>query len=190
MIECPSLLNDVNALKAFHPDAVTRAKAMVAGVGASTGAYTNSKGFEFVRHNVARFIAERDGFPSNADHIFLADGASPAVKAVLTMLIRDSNDGILCPIPQYPLYSASITLFGGTLLPYYLDESKGWSMSIDELNRALRSARANKINPRALVVINPGNPTGQVSFCLSFNCVLLLLSLFFYEKGFGREIDL
>jgi alanine transaminase len=78
------------------------------------------------------------------------------------MLIRTPNDGILCPIPQYPLYSASITLFGGSLLPYYLDESAGWALSINELDRALAEAKKRSITPRALVVINPGNPTGQV----------------------------
>ncbi len=47
-----------------------------------------------------------------AQHIFLTDGASVAVRMCLNALIRNSNDGILVPIPQYPLYSASITLYG------------------------------------------------------------------------------
>lgn len=45
-------------------------------------------------------------------HIFLTDGASPAVRMGLNALIRDENDAILVPIPQYPLYSASIQLYG------------------------------------------------------------------------------
>ena len=44
--------------------------------------------------------------------IFLTDGASPAVRYMLSALIRDENDGLLVPIPQYPLYSASIQLYG------------------------------------------------------------------------------
>ena len=120
------MLDDANVVKSLPSDVVARARSMLAGVGSSTGAYTNSKGLDFVRANVARFIEERDGHPANVEHIFLADGASPAVKAVLTMLITGAKDGILCPIPQYPLYSASITLFGGTLVPYVLDEAAGW----------------------------------------------------------------
>ena len=45
-------------------------------------------------------------------NIFLTDGASPAVRFILNALIRDDRDGILVPIPQYPLYSASIQLYG------------------------------------------------------------------------------
>lgn len=45
-------------------------------------------------------------------NIFLTDGASPAVRLALNAIIRDGNDGILVPIPQYPLYSASIQLYG------------------------------------------------------------------------------
>ncbi len=47
-----------------------------------------------------------------AQHIFLTDGASVAVRMCLNAMIRNSNDGILVPIPQYPLYSASIKLYG------------------------------------------------------------------------------
>ena len=83
---------------------------------------------------------------------------------MLYAMIRGSTDGIMVPIPQYPLYSASIALYGGTLVPYYLDEKNGWSMNIDELQRSLDAARDKGILCRALVFINPGNPTGQ---CLS-----------------------
>lgn len=81
---------------------------------------------------------------------------------MMQLLIRSENDGILCPIPQYPLYSASITLHGGTLVPYYLDEAAGWGLEISELKKQLENAKAKGITVRALVVINPGNPTGQV----------------------------
>ncbi len=47
-----------------------------------------------------------------AQNIFLTDGASPAVRFILNAIIRDDRDGILVPIPQYPLYSASIQLYG------------------------------------------------------------------------------
>ncbi|KAF5832918.1 alanine aminotransferase-like protein [Dunaliella salina] len=82
----------------------------------------------------------------------------------LNALIRNSVDGVLVPIPQYPLYSASISLYGGSLVPYELDESKGWGMNIDTLKKAVQQARSEGKLVRGMVFINPGNPTGQ---CLS-----------------------
>jgi alanine transaminase len=81
---------------------------------------------------------------------------------MMQMLLSSEKDGILCPIPQYPLYSASIALHGGTLVPYYLNESSGWGLEISDLKDKLEGARAAGTIVRALVVINPGNPTGQV----------------------------
>jgi len=71
----------------------------------------------------------------------------------------------LIPIPQYPLYSASIPLFYGHPLHYYLEEEKGWTLSMSHLEQVVDKARKDGITPRALVCINPGNPTGQ---CLSY----------------------
>ena len=65
------------------------------------------------------------------------------------------------PIPQYPLYSASIALLGGELIPYELNEDNDWGLDIDSVRKALDAARRDNICPRGLVFINPGNPTGQ-----------------------------
>jgi alanine transaminase len=125
---------------------------------------------EVVREEVAKFIARRDGRPndktySDPANIFLSDGASPSVQRCLQLLIRpNSGDAIMIPIPQYPLYSATITLLGGSQVDYYLDESRGWGMTPAELQRSYDAARAAGKNPRAVAIINPGNPTGQ---CLS-----------------------
>ena len=70
-----------------------------------------------------------------------ADGASVAVRYMLNALIRSPADAILVPIPQYPLYSASIQLYGGTLLPYNLKEQAGWSMDFNEIRRSVHDAR-------------------------------------------------
>ena len=61
-------------------------------------------------------------------------------------MIRGPSDGVMVPIPQYPLYSASIALYGGELVPYYLDEQNGWGLDMNELNRALNAARAKGNN--------------------------------------------
>lgn len=67
----------------------------------------------------------------------------------------------MVPIPQYPLYSATIAEFDMEQIGYYLDEGKNWGLDIDELQRAIDEAKKN-CAPRAIVIINPGNPTGQV----------------------------
>lgn len=132
----------------------------------SVGAYMESQGITSVREEIAQFLNERDGYPANPANIFLTEGASAGVKAILQTIIRDRitgfKDAILAPIPQYPLYSGSTALFNGTLHPYFLNEEEGWSLSVAELEKSLRIAIDGGLCPRALVVINPGNPTGQI----------------------------
>jgi alanine transaminase len=113
----------------------------------------------------------------------------------MNVLIRDAQDAVMCPIPQYPLYSAALTLYGGSLVPYYLDEEHGWSMNIEHLKSQLVSARAEGKNVRALVVINPGNPTGNVlsdenlldiaKFCADEG--IMLISDEVYQENIYRE---
>ena len=99
---------------------------------------------------------------STEDNIYLTNGASEAVRLCFAALLRNPNDGILIPIPQYPLYSALLTLYGGELLPYYLDEDKGWGLNFEELRNMVAKCKDDGFTPRSIVVINPGNPTGQV----------------------------
>ncbi|RYG63689.1 aminotransferase class I/II-fold pyridoxal phosphate-dependent enzyme, partial [archaeon] len=94
-------------------------------------------------------------------------------------MIRGPSDGILVPIPQYPLYSASIALYGGALVPYYLTEDEGWALDTQELQRSLDEARAKGVCCRALVFINPGNPTGQ---CLTAESLEGLIRFCFHNR--------
>ncbi|KAJ0983754.1 hypothetical protein J5N97_002110 [Dioscorea zingiberensis] len=159
----PALLDRDETHALFSSDAIARAWEILDLIpGRATGAYSHSQGIKGLRDAIAAGIAARDGFPANADDIFLTDGASPAVHMMMQLLIRSEKDGILCPIPQYPLYSASIALHGGSLVPYYLNEATGWGLEIFEVKSQLEDARSKGITVRALVVINPGNPTGQV----------------------------
>ena len=159
LCDYPELM-DGPAAAVFPSDAIERAKAYLNAV-RSVGAYSHSQGIELVREEVAAFISERDGFPSNAENVFLTDGASPGVQAWVRASLRSSSDGLMIPIPQYPLYSACIPLYGGTPVHYFLNEEQGWGLSVDELKRSHDEAVAAGINPRGVVVINPGNPTGQ-----------------------------
>ncbi|KAL4538658.1 hypothetical protein Ndes2526B_g03050 [Nannochloris sp. 'desiccata'] len=162
LVSAPFLFDHPLVSKMFPADAIARAKKINTMFGGAVGAYTDSRGAPGVRQEVADFIAKRDGHPSNPDNIFLTDGASVSVRYVLNAAIRDENDAILVPIPQYPLYSASIQLYGGQLLPYDLQEKTGWSMDTEAIRKSIHAAREKGTNVRAIVFINPGNPTGQV----------------------------
>ncbi|KAH0691096.1 hypothetical protein KY289_018454 [Solanum tuberosum] len=159
----PLILDKSETQGLFSADSIERAFQILDQIpGRATGAYSHSQGIKGLRDTIASGIEARDGFPADPNDIFLTDGASPAVHMMMQLLIGSENDGILCPIPQYPLYSASIALHGGTLVPYYLDEETGWGLEVSELENQLKTAKSKGINVRALAVINPGNPTGQV----------------------------
>lgn len=70
-----------------------------------------------------------------------------------------TRTGVLIPIPQYPLYSAALAELNVVQVNYYLDEERTWALDVAELRRALLKAREHCC-PRALCIINPGNPTG------------------------------
>ena len=131
---------------------------------AGVGAYSDSKGNLYIRQEISNFIQKVSGQPSNPNNIFISNGASECVRMLLFAMIRGKTDGILVPIPQYPLYSASIALYGGSLVPYFLEEDEGWGLNMEELQKSVDDARNKGILCRALVFINPGNPTGA---CLS-----------------------
>jgi aspartate/methionine/tyrosine aminotransferase len=159
--EYPALL-DGPAAAAFPEDAREAARHALRESPHGLGAYTESKGYRFVREAIAEFVRARDGIPADAEHVFLTDGASKGVQSVLRLLVDGPGDGVMIPIPQYPLYSASITLLGGTQVPYFLDEARDWSLSREVLETAHAEAAARGVRVRAIAVINPGNPTGAV----------------------------
>jgi aspartate/methionine/tyrosine aminotransferase len=132
------------------------------------GAYTESKGPAFIREAIAAYIDARDsadGGPAlraEPENIFLTNGASEGARFLIEALIADRSDGILIPTPQYPLYSATIRKNGGAQVSYYPDEDDGWSLGPEVLDDAMRRAEAAGVRLKAIVVINPGNPTGAV----------------------------
>ncbi|XP_054009715.1 alanine aminotransferase 1 [Hylaeus anthracinus] len=158
----PKLLDDPS----YPEDAKQRARNVLCGCkGGSVGSYSESAGIEIIRRHVAEYIQDRDGgIPCNYENIILSNGASDGIKSVLKLFnerLDGKPSGVMIPIPQYPLYSATLAEFGLTSIGYYLDEDNKWALDRSELDRALNEARRN-CNPRVLVVINPGNPTGQV----------------------------
>lgn len=84
-----------------------------------------------------------------------------------------SRTGVMISIPQYPLYSAALAELGAVQISYYLDEDNCWSLDINELRRALQEAKKH-CSPRALCIINPGNPTGVTTNLSAFIVVASL----------------
>jgi len=162
LVEYPALLDDPVLAGRFPTDVARKARHILAKHPSGTGAYSQSPGIAFVRQAVADFIARRDGIPADKEHVLLTDGASKGVEAAIVALLRDRRDGIMIPIPQYPLYSAEIALRGGQAIPYYLDEAHHWQLREEILATAIATARAGGVRPVAIAVINPGNPTGAV----------------------------
>ena len=153
----------------FHSDYVLElSERYLSQLETGMGAYTDSSGPEFIRKAVAEYIDRRDDADgvrvprADPGQVFITNGASEAVRYVIDLLIGDASDGIMIPIPQYPLYSAAIKRCGGVQVDYFLDEESGWAMDRELLESSLEGARERGAAVKAIVVINPGNPTGAV----------------------------
>jgi alanine transaminase len=178
-------VDNTQVAAAFPSDVIERAIEMRDAIGpAGTGAYTNSQGIGKFRDDVAHFITARDEHVALPSNIFLSNGASAAIENVLTGLIGSNRDAIMIPIPQYPIYSAIISRLGARQVGYFLDEEKNWAITERELEeRRTAAVERDGLDIRALTLINPGNPTGQVlgredleiicKFCAKHNIVLL-----------------
>ncbi|KAI8065434.1 pyridoxal phosphate-dependent transferase [Gongronella butleri] len=183
LCDYPDLLAESNrglVSQLYPSDAIERAQSLLSQIG-SVGAYSHSQGVPGIRRTVAKFVQERDGTEEAGDpnQIFLTQGASSGVQTILTMLTENAQSGILIPIPQYPLYSATLSFIGATPVPYYLDEENGWALDVKQLKGNVYKAREDGVDVRALVIINPGNPTGQ---CLSHENLTDLLTFCYDER--------
>ncbi|CAG9321005.1 unnamed protein product [Blepharisma stoltei] len=164
LIVNPKLLTLPGISQIYASDVIERAQILLNGTTGGVGAYTMSQGLPVVRNSIAKFIEKRDEMGEvDPNNIYLTSGASGAVEFLFKIIISSEKDGVLVPIPQYPLYNALIALQGGSDVGYYINSSKGhWEVSIKEMEKALEASKLKGIRTRCLVVINPGNPTGQV----------------------------
>jgi alanine transaminase len=162
LLEYPALLENEEALKSsfgYKQDAIDRARWLLKQVG-SVGAYSQSAGVPGIRQSVANFIERRDGFPAKKDDIYLSGGASSGVNTLLNVICERPETGVLVPIPQYPLYTATLAVLNARCVPYYLEEHHAWGTDIGIIKDSYEKAVAEGTDVRAIVVINPGNPTG------------------------------
>ena len=117
--------------------------------------YSDSKGIVSARRAVAQYYQTK-GMPGmGLDDIYLGNGVSELIQMTCQALV-DDGDEVLVPAPDYPLWTASIALAGGRAVHYRCDEEQQWWPDVSDI--------ADKVTPRtkAIVVINPNNPTGAV----------------------------
>lgn len=159
----PELLETDNNIPT---DVKERVRSLLSACGGnSVGSYSDACGIELIRRQCANYIQMRDGIESRWQDIFLTTGASEVVKTILSFVNMSRKPskpvGVMIPIPQYPLYSATICELGMHQVSYYLDEDHDWRLETAELERAYQAA-SEECDIRVLVVINPANPTGAV----------------------------
>jgi len=118
--------------------------------------YSDSKGILPARRAVVTRYELVEGFPRfDVDDVYLGNGVSELITMTLQALL-DNGDQVLIPAPDYPLWTASTSLAGGTPVHYLCDETQNWQPDIADLESKITE------RTKALVVITPNNPTGAV----------------------------
>lgn len=118
--------------------------------------YSDSKGILPARRAVVTRYELVPGFPRfDVDDVYLGNGVSELITMTLQALL-DNGDEVLIPAPDYPLWTASTSLAGGTPVHYLCDETQGWNPDVADLEAKITD------RTKALVIINPNNPTGAV----------------------------
>ncbi len=117
--------------------------------------YTDSKGLFAPRKSIVHYTQEKNIAGVSVDDVYLGNGASELITMSMNALLNQ-GDEILVPAPDYPLWTASISLSGGTPVHYMCDEQAEWAPDIEDI--------ASKITPatKGIVIINPNNPTGAL----------------------------
>jgi alanine-synthesizing transaminase len=117
--------------------------------------YTDSKGMFAPRKAVMHYTQSKNIRGVGIDDIYLGNGASELIVMSMNALLN-TGDQVLVPAPDYPLWTAAVSLSGGTPVHYICDEQQDWFPDIEDIKRKINS------NTRAIVVINPNNPTGAL----------------------------
>lgn len=146
---------NIGNLAAFGFDAPEEIQQdMIRNLPASAG-YSDSKGIFAARKAVMHYTQEQGVAGVTLEDIYLGNGASELITLSTNALLNE-GDEVLLPAPDYPLWTAAVSLSGGTPKHYLCDEQNGWMPDIADIRK--------KITPRtkAITVINPNNPTGAV----------------------------
>ena len=117
--------------------------------------YTDSQGIYPARVAVAQYYQQRGILSAGADDVYIGNGVSELILMSLQALL-DNGDEVLIPSPDYPLWTAAVNLAGGKAVHYRCDEEQDWYPDLQDMRSKITS------RTRALVLINPNNPTGAV----------------------------
>jgi alanine-synthesizing transaminase len=121
----------------------------------NASAYSDSKGIFAARKAIMQYCQEKGIQGVALDDVYTGNGVSELIVLSMNALLND-GDEVLVPTPDYPLWTAAVSLSSGTPVHYLCDESKDWAPDLNDLRK--------KITPKtkAIVVINPNNPTGAI----------------------------
>ena len=161
------------------PESVVRS--VIAHLPESEG-YSDSRGIYSARTAVAHHY-QSAGLDVEVPQVLLGNGVSELISMVLQAMIN-IGDEILIPAPDYPLWTAQVTLSGGVAVHYLCDEANEWNPDLDDMRAKITS------RTKAIVLINPNNPTGAVYNRETLQAIvdlcrehdLVLLSDEIYEK--------
>ena len=117
--------------------------------------YSDSRGLFSARKAIMQYCQLKHIPNVGIDDIFTGNGVSELIMMSMQALL-DNGDEILVPAPDYPLWTASVTLAGGTAVHYMCDESAGWFPDLEDIRRKVTP------NTKGIVIINPNNPTGAL----------------------------
>jgi len=117
--------------------------------------YSDSQGILSARTAIVQHYQERGIDTIGVDDVWLGNGVSELIQICLQAML-DNGDEVLIPAPDYPLWTACTSLAGGRPVHYLCDESNGWQPDLDDLRSKITD------RTKAIVVINPNNPTGAV----------------------------
>lgn len=122
---------------------------------ANAAPYSDSKGIFSARKAIMHYCQEKEIQGVTLEDIYTGNGVSELIVLAMNALLN-AQDEVLVPAPDYPLWTAAVSLSGGTPVHYLCDESKDWNPDLSDIRQ--------KITPKtkAIVVINPNNPTGAV----------------------------
>ena len=117
--------------------------------------YSDSKGLFAARKAIMQYTQDKNIAGVGLDDIFIGNGVSELIVMSMNGLL-DDGDEVLIPSPDYPLWTAAVSLSGGRPVHYHCDEGAGWLPDLDDIRAS--------ITPRtqAIVIINPNNPTGAL----------------------------
>ena len=121
----------------------------------NASAYSDSKGIFAARKAIMHYCQQKNIQGVTLDDIYTGNGVSELIVLAMNALLND-GDEVLVPAPDYPLWTAAVSLSGGTPVHYLCDETNEWAPDLEDLR--------SKISPKtkAIVVINPNNPTGAI----------------------------